>query len=322
MSTFRFAILGAAKVGRKFCAAVSLIPGCEVCAVASKSIERAQQFAQAHGVEHYYDSYEQMLDAEKPDCAYIAVTVNDHFRLTMMCLERRIPVLCEKAMFRNSAEAEAAFAKARENNVFVMEAMWSRFLPNILKVREWVREGRIGTVELAQCDIGFLAPYAPDNRYFSPALGGGAALDITVYAYEITTFVLEQVIRSMHVQASWCDTGVDASDHVTIRFEHTLANLMTSFVTNMQDQLVLYGTQGRIVAPNPHHGNECYLYGSDGELMEHFVDTQTQQGFTYQLEEAMRCIREGLIESPVVPHQLTLDCAKLFDIINQTKNSF
>lgn len=319
MSTFRFAILGAAKVGRKFCAAVSLIDHCEVCAVASKSLERAQQFAQAHGVARYYDSYEQMLDTEKPDCAYIAVTTNDHFRLTMMCIERKIPVLCEKAMFQNSAEAETAFAKARENNVFVMEAMWSRFLPTILKVREWVREGCIGTVELAQCDIGFLAPYAADNRYFSPALGGGAALDVTVYAYEITTFVVEQAIRSIHAQASWSDTGVDVSDHVTIQFEHTLANLMTSFVTNMDDQLVLYGSKGKIVAPRPHCGSECFLYSSDGELQEHFVDPQPQRNFTHQLMEAMRCVREGLPESPSVPHQLTLDCAKLFDMINQTK---
>lgn len=319
MNPFRFAILGAAKVGRKFCAAVNLIPDCEVCAVASKSMDRAQQFAQAHGVARYYDSYEQMLDAEKPDCAYIAVTVNDHFRLTMMCLERRIPVLCEKAMFQNSTEAEAAFAKARENNVFVMEAMWSRFLPHILKVREWVREGRIGKVELAQCDIGFIAPYDPENRYFSPALGGGAALDITVYAYEITTFVVEQAIRRISAQATWSDTGVDASNHVTIQFEHTLANLMTSFVTNMEDQLVLYGTNGKIVAPRPHSGSECFLYDSNGELMEHFVAPQPQYGFTYQLVEAMRCIREGLIESPSVPHQVTVDCAGLFDRISQTK---
>lgn len=319
MNKFRFVILGAAKIGSKFCSAVSLIPDCEVSAVGSKSAERAETFAARHGIPHFYGSYEEMLDQERPDCAYIAVTQNDHFRLTMMCLERRIPVLCEKAMFRSSQEAEAAFALARENHVFVMEAMWSRFLPNILKVREWVRSSRIGTVEMAQCDIGFIAPYAADNRYFSPVLGGGAAMDITVYAYEITTFVLEQAVRSIRAQAAWSDTGVDASDHVTIRFDHTLASLMTSFVTNMQDQLVLYGTNGKIIVPRPHCGSECFLYDNSGALVEHFTDTETQNGFTYEIEEAMRCIREGLIESPIVPHSTTLDCAKLFDLINATR---
>ncbi len=319
MKPFRFAILGAAKIGNKFCSAVSCISGCEITAVASKSAERAQQFAARYGIPHYYDSYEEMLDKEQPDCAYIAVTQNDHFRLTMMCLDRKIPVLCEKAMFQNSTEAEAVFQKAKENNVFVMEAMWSRFLPTIRKVRSWVEEGRIGRVELAQCDIGFIAPYAADNRYFNPALGGGAAMDITVYAYEITTFVLNQSIRKITASAAWSDTGVDSSNHVSITFDHTLANLMTSFVTNMEDKLVLYGSTGKIVAPRPHCGSECFLYGNDGAVVEHFVDTRTQNGFTYEIEEAMRCIRSGLYESPVAPHQDTLDCAKLFDMINETR---
>ena len=89
MKPFRFAILGAAKIGNKFCSAVSLLPDCEVTAVASKSMERAQQFAQRYEIPRFYDSYEEMLDKERPDCAYIAVTQNDHFRLTMMCLEYR-----------------------------------------------------------------------------------------------------------------------------------------------------------------------------------------------------------------------------------------
>lgn len=319
MKPFRFVILGAAKIGSKFCSAISLIPDCQVVAVASKSAERAQQFAAAHGVPRHYASYEEMLDAEQPDCAYIAVTQNDHFRLTMMCLDRKIPVLCEKAMFPTSAQAEAVFRRAREQNTFVMEAMWSRFLPPILQVREWLSQGRIGQVELAQCDIGFVAPYAPDNRYFSPALGGGAAMDITVYAYEIITFVLNQSIREIRAQAAWSDTGVDASNHVSIVFDHTLASLMTSFVTNMEDQLVLYGSKGKIVVPRPHCCTECFLYNGDGTLAEHFADNQTQNGFTYEIEEAMRCIRAGLHESPVVPHQDTLACARLFDMINATR---
>ena len=200
-----------------------------------------------------------------------------------------------------------------------MEAMWSRFLPPVRKVRDWVAEGRIGQVELAQCDIGFIAPYAPDNRYFSPALGGGAAMDITVYAYEITTFILNQSIRKISAEASWSDTGVDASNHVSITFDHTLASLMTSFISNMDDRLVLYGRTGKIVVPRPHCCTECFLYASDGTLVEHFADTETQNGFTYEIEEAMRCIRAGLYESPVVPHQDTLDCARLFDMINQTR---
>ena len=319
MKPFRFVILGAAKVGRKFCDAISCIPDCELTAVASKSLQRAEQFAATYGLPRFYDSYEEMLDQEKPDCAYIAVTPNDHFRLAMMCLERKIPVLCEKAMFQNSQEAQTVFDTAKASGVFVMEALWSRFLPTIRKVCEWLEEGRIGEVALAQCDIGIQPPYDPENRYFNPALGGGAAKDITVYVYEIITYVLKQEIKKITVSATWTDSGVDASNQVSIEFEHTLANLMTSFVTNMDHRLLLCGTAGKIVVPRPHCSTECFLYNSAGELLEHFTDTQTKNGFTYEIEEAMRCIRAGLVESPVVPHQATLDCAKLFDMINECR---
>lgn len=131
MSTFRFAIMGAGNIAHQFCDAVTLVEDCEVSAIASKDLGRAQKFAEECSVAHAYDNYEQMLIEEKPDCVYIAVTPNDHFRLTMLCLEHRVPVLCEKAMFTNSAEAKAVFEKAEKDQTFVMEAMWSRFLPAV-----------------------------------------------------------------------------------------------------------------------------------------------------------------------------------------------
>lgn len=158
MGTFRYAVLGAAKIGAKFCQAAALIEGCEVCAVASKSLERAIQFAENNSIQKAYGSYEELLDKEHPDCAYIAVTPHDHYRLAMMCVERGIPVLCEKAMFQNSAEAESLYAAAKEQGVFVMEAMWSRFLPATKQVKTWLSEDRIGLPEISQMSIGFAAP--------------------------------------------------------------------------------------------------------------------------------------------------------------------
>ena len=175
MSTFRYAILGAAKIAAKFCQAASMVKDCQVCAVASKSLERAKVFAGKNGIPKAYGSYEELLDREKPDCAYIAVTANDHYRLAMMCVERGVPVLCEKAMFQNSAEAESLFAQAKERGVFVMEAMWSRFLPTTKRVKQWLAQDRIGIPEISKLSIGFIAPEGADNRYFNPELGGGAA---------------------------------------------------------------------------------------------------------------------------------------------------
>ena len=319
MGNFKFVILGAAKIAHKFCEAAALVPGCEVAAVASKSGERAKVFAEETGVARFYDSYEEMLRAEKPDCAYIAVTPNDHFRLTMLCLEHGVPVLCEKAMFCSGAEAREAFEKAERAGLFVMEAMWSRFLPAVRKVKEWAAQGRIGRLELVQTDIGFLAPEGRDNRYRNPALGGGAARDITVYAYELTTYMVDEPILGMQVIANRDETGVDLSDHVAIRFAHTLASLTTSFGAAMEDRMVLYGSEGRIVLPHPHFGSECFLYDAAGVLTETFRDEETKNGFTYEIAEAMRCVRAGRTESETVPHALTIDCAELFDRIEEVK---
>lgn len=319
MNTFRFAIMGAGNIAEKFCDASSRVEDCEVVAVASKSEERAQRFAAKNGVPAAYGSYEEMLVKEKPDCVYIAVTPNDHYRLSMLCLEHGVPVLCEKAMFQTGAEAREVFALSKEKGIFVMEALWSRFLPSVRQAKRWLSEGRIGVPEFASCTIGFHAEEDPSNRYYNPKLGGGAAKDITVYAYEITTYLLEQELKNMTVAATWSDTGVDLTDHITLEFEHTLADLMTTFAMSVEESLTIYGKKGKIKLPTPHYTSEGFLYDEKGELVEHFVDQKTENGFVYEIEETIRCIREGLYESQVVPHSVTLSCAELFDRIAATR---
>ena len=155
-------------------------------------------------------------------------------------------MLCEKAMLQNSKEAALVFKTAKEKQIFVMEAMWSRFLPAVKKVKSWIEEGSIGIPEIAQFSIGLVAPEGKENRYFNPKLGGGAAKDITVYAYELTTYILNQRIKNITASATWSDTGVDINDHISIDFEYTLADLTASFVTKMEDKMVIYGRKGKI----------------------------------------------------------------------------
>lgn len=314
MPNFRFAILGAGNIAGKFCDAVSRIPGCEVAAVASKSMTRAKNFAEKNGIPVAYDRYQDMLLTEKPDCVYIAVLPSDHCRLSLLCIRHGIPVLCEKAMFMKREEAELVFAESRRCGVFAMEAMWSYFLPALNQVKKWLEGGKIGKISLLDLCIGFLAPGDPGNRFFCKPLGGGAAYDITVYAYEIARFLLPEPPKTS-VSVVRGKTGVTVTEHVVLHYEDMLATLTTSLVAGMEDRLVIYGSQGRILLPNPHYGSEAFLYGSDGQLMEHFIDGKTVNGFTYEILEAMACIQAGKIESPVVPHRITTECAALFDQI-------
>lgn len=318
MKKFRFAVMGAGNISNKFCDAVSRLEDCEVAAVASRSLERAEDFARRHHINATYDDYEQMLRKEKPDCVYIGVVTGVHYELTMLCLDYDVPVLCEKAMFMDSIQAQKVFTRAKKQQVFVMEAMWSRFLPAVKKVKQWVVEGRIGTVRYSDTTIGFLAPLDKDNRYHNKDLGGGASYDITVYAYELTTYMLGEGILKSHEAVIWEDTGVDLTEHITLYYPETIASLTTSFAAPLEEKMVLYGSRGKIILPTPHYPSEAFLYDEEKHLTEHFTDKVTENGFVYQVREVMECIRSGKLESSVVPWACTLSCAQLFDRILET----
>ena len=319
MKDFRFAIMGAGGIANRFCDAVNLIEGCTVCAVASKSMERAENFAAHHNLPAAYDSYEKMLEEEKPDAVYIAVTTDAHYALSMLCMEHKTPVLCEKAMFRTKKEAEDVFALSEKNGVFAMEAMWSRFLPPVNKARQWLADGLIGEPLLAETGVGFSATRNPENRYFNPDLGGGASYDITVYAYEIMTYIMNRPVIRADIEAvsamASVGTHVDATDVITLAFEGNVpAILKVSLLTSPDDNLQIYGTKGKIVVPHALSGREAFLY-QNGRLTEHFLDNETREGFTYEIEEVMRCVRAGKIESETAPHAMTLEFAALCDRI-------
>lgn len=316
MKEFRFVILGAAKIAVKFCDAVRRIEGCRVAAVASKSKERARAFAEANDVPAFYDSYEEMLIAEKPDAAYVCTTPHDHYRLSMLCLKHGIPVLCEKSMFLTSADARSLFAESDRKGLFVMEAMWSRFLPAMITARDWLRSGRIGDPVFAELGLGFKAAHDAGNRYFNPAIGGGTAYDIVCYGWELSTWTLERRILSTSVTAAKAWTGVDASTVVTLKLEGEIPVVIkSSFMTYLQDALTVYGSEGRIVVPTPNFAAETILYDLDGNEVGHFRDETTENGFVYEINETMRCIREGRTESDVVPHRDTVACSEVFDLI-------
>lgn len=208
---FRIGIMGAGHIAVKMCGAVRLIPEAQVTAVASRSQARADRFAAEQGIPAAYGSYEEMLRQQKPDLVYIATTMNSHAELTDLCVRHGVPVLCEKAMYTCSAEAQAGFAKAEQAGVFTMEAMWSRFLPADRKAKEWLRAGLIGDLTMAEAAIGYCAPADPEGRYFNPALGGGAAYDMSVYGIELLTWMTEARPADPAVTVMRGSTGVDVS---------------------------------------------------------------------------------------------------------------
>ena len=314
--TFRWVILGAGAIAGKFADAICRIDGAEVIGVGSRSMERGAAFAEKHDIPHA-GSYEEML-ALRPDAAYIAATTEAHADLTRLCIIHGIPVLCEKAMFTSAAEAEEVFALAREKGVFTMEAMWSRFLPAIVEMKRQLDAGAIGQVKHFDIAIGWDAPDGPGSRFYEPSLGGGAAYDLLVYCYELAEYFLGVPEKVENVAVHWASTGVDESELVTLRYPWGLASLAASIGVRLDERTVIMGEQGQLRMLKPHFGSDFVLRRPDGSEVS-WRDEQTENGFVYEAMEVMRCVRDGLLESPTVPHALTIRCAKVFDLLNASK---
>lgn len=312
---FRWGVMGAGNIAVKFVDALRRTKEGVAVAIASRDQARADAFARQHGIPAAYGSYEAMLLQEKPDAVYIAARTSQHAALTQLCIAHGVPVLCEKAMFMDGATARQTMALAREKGIFVMEAMWSRLLPAVQEMKRQLDAGAIGDALYAEFAIGWKAPDGPGNRFFDPA-EGGAGCDLLVYCYELADYFLGAPDETAAVRVVRDARGTDVTEAVLLTWQRRqppcMAMLSATLLAPLEERAVIHGTRGKLYMPRPHMAEEFTLTRADGTTT-HWQDTDTVNGFVYEAEEAMRCIRAGLTESPAVPHGLTIRFAELLD---------
>lgn len=316
MKTFRLGIIGAAKIGVKFCEAVASIPGVQVAAVASKSAQRAQAFAQANGIEASYGDYREMLARKDIDGVYIATTNNFHYEHMLLCIEYQKPFLCEKAFTLTHAQAEDVFCKAKEKGLFSMEAMWSRFTPAVQKAKQWIQSGEIGEIALANYSFCFVSGDDPTHRLNAPELGGGANRDIGVYAVELLTYLVDQPLKEAKTMVNRFSYGSDCTDGMLLRFSKAIASVQVSFQAIAPEIGWFCGNKGSIELLGGHKGGGAVLYGPDRQVRERFIPPE-ENGFVYEIKAFVQGVQSGQLESDVIPHKDTLLCAQLFDLCDQ-----
>ncbi|WP_340021468.1 Gfo/Idh/MocA family oxidoreductase [Paenibacillus sp. FSL K6-1096] len=285
-------------------------------AVGSRSQESADKFAADHGIPVAYATYEELVNDPEVDAIYIGTPHPFHRENALLALRAGKAVLCEKPFTVNSGELEEVVAYAREHKLFLMEAMWSRYIPAHVKVREWLAAGRIGEVKLVKADLGFRSEWKPEGRLLSPALGGGALLDVGIYPVSFTSMVLgpqpESIASTVHIG----ETGVDEHFSLLLSYGNGVsASLNAGIRLNLDDEAYIYGTEGRIVVNgtlvNPKSA-ELYV---NGELAETFSDDRASVGYCFEAEEVGRCLQAGLTESPVMPLDESVALMKLLDEI-------
>ena len=265
MNICKYGILGAGRIAARFssCFEQNLVPGATLCAVASSDPQRAARFAQEHGIPRSYGSHEELLADPEIDVVYIATINSLHYECCVQAIRAGKHVLCEKPLVLTGAEARSLASLAAEHHVFLMEAMWTRFLPAIQTARRWVDEGRIGRLLCISANLCAGRDPKEYARLFDPALGGGAFYDLGVYAFSCAQYFAQgHTLSNIVPHCVPSGTGVDGSTFLTLSYEDGLtAHLKCSIQFSADNSLYLCGDQG-LIAPcfNWAQRTELYAY--------------------------------------------------------------
>jgi predicted dehydrogenase len=317
MKNIRFGILGPGKIANRFASSFEHTTGAKVYAVASRDQAKAKNFADTYHIEKIYGTYEEMINDAEVDVIYIATPHPFHYEQTLQCLKRGKPVLCEKPLALNYRQAHEMIEAAKKSNVFLMEAMWSRFFPATKKVTALVQSGVIGEVNYLQADFGFVAPVDDNNRVYNLALGGGAQLDVGVYPLFLALLLLGKPAE-VKAFSTLATTGADATTSALLKFGNgSIAHILSSIVTDSPKQADIMGTKGIIIMQTPWHKSQHVTVKlNTGETIE-YPFPYPGNGFQYQIEEVVSCLKANKKESDLMPHSLSLLMAQVSDEIRK-----
>ncbi len=313
--TIRWGIVGPGGIARKFARDLRVAEGASLQMIASRDLGRAKAFANEFGAEKVTDDLSEMTAAEDVDIVYIASPHPSHFAAAKRMLEAGKPVLCEKPLTVNAAQSRELIQISRTNKVFLMEAMWTRCLPIYDRVREWLDGGRIGVPQLVTSQFCFPSPYDPTSRWFDPESAGGSLLDLGVYNLAMSQLVMGRKPAKVSAVARMASSGVDEKLSASMVYENGgIAQFTCGLRTCADNSLTIGGEKGFIRVLSGFMNAEEAFLTVDGHT-ESAREPLRGEGFEFEIEEAMRCLRAGEIESPKMPHADTLATMEVMDDI-------
>jgi len=312
--TIDWGILGPGMIANRFATDLRHVKDARVVAVGSRSAEKAAEFASQYGAARAYGSYEELAADPEVDVVYVATPHVFHKEHTLLCLNHGKAVLCEKPMAVNAADESEMIATARARGLFLMEAMWTRYLPVMNKVRQWLAEKRIGEVRMVTADFGFRSEIKPEGRLFNPALAGGGLLDVGVYTIALAQMIYGRAPKSIQATAEIIEPGIDAQTAVILGYDHGELALLSSAVrTNTPQEARILGTEGNIHIPDFWHATTATL-SANGCLP---AKTKSEAGYHFEAIEVGYCLRTGKQESALMPWEESLTIARIMDAVRQ-----
>lgn len=318
---YNWGIMGAGIIARKMADALGREKRSMLLSIGSKDPERARAFAEETGCPRH-GSYRELLEDPEIDIVYVASTHNFHYESAKAALEKGKHVLVEKAFTVNAQQAKDLAALARSNNCFLMEAMWTRFLPSWREMRRIVQEGEIGKPGFLELNFGKFIPPCFERRLNDPALAGGASLDLGVYALSFVYYLLGEYPETVASHCRKNEEGVDALASYQLSFPSgASAQITVSFDLWTESRAALFGSTGAIIFPGFADGSSFTLLRHDGGnevLEEEDLDfEQEENGFVYEAAECIDCISAGRLESPIMPLEESVEILRLIDTMRE-----
>ena len=314
----KWGIIGTGHISGKFATALAILPDAELAAIASRDLKTATTFAAKYNVPKAYATYQELADDPEIDVVYIGTPHSFHLENSVMCMQKGKAVLCEKAFAINAAEAREMVRVARENKVFLMEAMITRHVPLIKKVLEWVRDGRIGEVRMVKASRCARGVFQPGARQLNPELGGGSLLDVGVYVISFASMIFEkspvEVVGLGHIG----ELGSDEQGIAILKYNNSeLADLSFALKTAGSNEAYILGTDGYIkvydVFAVPTKAS-LFINREEVDVIEMPI---IGNALNYEAEEVMRCLKSGLKESPYMPLDESVQIMEIMDQIRK-----
>lgn len=316
MKKLNWGIIGAGRIAHQFAADMATVANSQLYAVAARDKTRAQAFAEQYQADVAYGDYQQLFNDDNVDAVYIATPHNFHFEQAKAAMLAGKSVLCEKPITVSQQESAALFQIAKEQQVYLIEGMWTYFLPAIKQAKQWVDEGRIGKLLHVKADFGYPQVYTPDSREYSAKLAGGCVFDMGIYPIALAHLFTQHSPESIYVTGSVAPNCVEDDVSFIFNYPQMTATLGTSFKCKLQNWAYIIGDKGYIAIPDFWRASECHLYQLE-EKVASYNDERTTLGFDYEINAVSDDILSGRLTSDIV----TPDSSNTFQqLINQVKS--
>ena len=316
MKIYNIGIIGCGSIAAKMAATLGGMKGVKRYAVASRTVEKAKAFAEKWQFAKAYGSYEELASDAEVDLIYIAPPHAMHYDNTRLCIEKGKPVLCEKAFTANARQAADLLKLAEEKKVFLTEAIWTRYMPLSLKIRELLEEGVIGTPHILSANLGYVIDRK--ERILRPELAGGALLDLGVYLLNFAAMYFGKEVASVHSVCQKTDTGVDAQENITLLFKDgKMAALQASIHAATDRMGIISGDKGHLIVENINNPQSVKVLDTNYQTVAVYDAPQQITGYEYQVYASLEAIEKGWLESPYMPHAESLRIMQQMDALRR-----